>query len=137
MSDGAEERSPEEMVVEREESGQIEQREEMEREAGERQRDDDSGRMEEDEGETVEGHEPKESEDAEFLGARRAGQSGAPPFSDEDEMEMLEFVQAHTVHKMRLVSALVEPLYAYPKTGMGKNGSCKCACAVELHERIV
>ena len=48
-------------------------------------------------GETVEGREPEESEDAEYSGARRTGQSGQPPFSDEDEMEMLEFIQAHPV----------------------------------------
>ena len=64
---------------------------------GERQRDDDSGRVEEEEGETVEGREHEESEDADFAGARRTGQIGAPSFSDEDVMEMLEFVQANTV----------------------------------------
>ena len=94
VSDGVEERSPEEMVVDREES---EQRQESERGGeGGRQRDDDSGRVEEEEGENVEGCEPEESEDAEFAGAR-TGQSGAPPFSDEDEMEMVQFVQAHGV----------------------------------------
>ena len=51
--------------------------------------------MEEEEGETVEGREHEESEDADFAGAR-TGQTGAPPFSDEDEMEMFEFVQANT-----------------------------------------
>ena len=49
--------------------------------------------MEEEEGETVEGREHEESEDVEFVGARRTGQSGAPPFSDEDEMEILELGQ--------------------------------------------
>ena len=82
MSDRGEERSGEEMVVDREES---------------EQREDDSGSVEEEEGETVEGRDPDESEDAEFAGARRTGQSGHPPFSDEEEMDMLEFIQAHTV----------------------------------------
>ena len=53
--------------------------------------------MEEEQGETVEGHEPEESEDTEYSVARRTGQSGQPPLSDEDEMEMLEFIQAHPV----------------------------------------
>ena len=94
VSDGGEERSGEEMVGETEESEQKEESEQRE-ESG--QREDDSGRMEEEEGETVEGREPEESEDTEYSGARRTGQSGQPPFSDEDEMEMLEFIKAHPV----------------------------------------
>ena len=36
--------------------------------------------MEEEEGETVEGRVPEESEDTEYSGARRTGQSGQPLF---------------------------------------------------------
>ena len=95
VSDGGEERSGEEMVVEREESKQREESEQREDES--EQREDDSGIMEEEEGETVQGREPEESADVEYSGARRAAQSGQPPFSDEDVMEMVEFVQANPV----------------------------------------
>ena len=36
------------------------------------------------------------SEERDF-GAAKRGRSGGPAFSDEDEMEMLEFVKAHAV----------------------------------------
>ena len=62
VSDGADERSGEEMIVERKES---------------EQRDDDRGSA--------------------GRGARRMGQLGQPSFSEKDEMEMLEFVQAHSM----------------------------------------
>ena len=78
-----EERSAEEMV-------QREERVGKERAEGEEERDDESDTR----GEEGEGHQGKESED--FAGSRRA-RPGVPAFSDEDEIEMLEFVKANTV----------------------------------------
>ena len=70
-----------------------------ERGEGEEERDDserveDEGEMRGEEGDSTEGRQGEESED--FAGARRA-RPGAPAFSDEDEIEMLEFVKANTV----------------------------------------
>ena len=79
--------------------GEREEREEREEEEAERddsERVEDEGEMRGEEGESTEGRQGEDSEDRDSGGARRA-RPGAPAFSNEDEMEMLEFVQAHTV----------------------------------------
>ena len=57
---------------------------------------DDSKIDKDEEGDRGEVPECEEIQDRALGGAKR-GRSGAPAFSDEDEMEIIEFVQAHTV----------------------------------------
>ena len=72
-----------------------------EREGEEAQRDDserveDEGEMRGEEGDSGEGRQREESEDRDFGGSKRA-RPGGPTFSDEDEIDMLEFVKANPV----------------------------------------
>ena len=94
--DAVEGRSAEEMV-QREEERDERDGEEAQRDESERVMDEGEARGEE--GDSTEGSqgdgEGDGDEDREFAGVRR--RAGAPPLSNEDEMEMVEFVKANTV----------------------------------------
>ena len=122
--DAVEERSAEEMVQREEER---EKRDEEEAERDESERVMEEGETRGEEGDSGDGHQGDEdSEDREFGGVKR-GRSGAPAFSDEDEMEMVEFVQAHTVlyakeHVHFIDKALKDRLWEEIGERVGRSG---------------
>ena len=84
-----EERSVEEMVV-----AEREEREEDKAQRDDGERVEDEGEMRGEEGDSTERLEHEDSEEREYGGAKRA-RPGAPAFSCEHEMEIIEFVKDH------------------------------------------